>query len=185
MIIVKRRAEVIRFGLFLLLIGLMTFFVSSRLQAWRLSVRTPVEQPVQGPILTDPDPHLPGPATREPEAVSDFFADYRMEREQNRSALRETLREVMDQAAIDPEARKKASLQYIRVGEIAAMENQAESMLRAKGFTEVVVFLTDGAAQVVLQAHDLTQQQYLQVIDLVSSVTSVKASAVQVIPRRF
>jgi stage III sporulation protein AH len=185
MIIVKRRAELVRFGLFLLLIGLMTFFVSSRLEAWRLSMQASVELPVQGPILTDPDPHLPGPATREPQAVSDFFADYRMEREQNRSALRETLREVMDHESIDPEARKRASLQYIRAGEIAAMENQAESMLRAKGFTEVAVFLTEGAAQVVVQAHDLTQQQYLQVVDLVSRVTSVKASAVQVIPRRM
>lgn len=178
MFIVKRRSEVLRFGLFLVLAGLMAYYVAGKFSEWRIS-RThgpAATLPAQGPLIA-------GPQTADPSAQADgaeFFAEFRMGRERNRGALKETLKEVMDSQSADTETRKQASQQYLAAGRASALEDQAEQLIRAKGFDDALVNLMEGTVQVVVKSHALSQQQFLQLVDLVSRVTGVKAAGVQV-----
>lgn len=184
MFIVKRRSEVLRFGLFLVLVGLMAYYVAGKFSEWRVSRAPAATVPTQGPLIAGPQTADPvGSATGGTADGVDFFAEFRMGRERNRGALKETLKEVMDSQSADADTRKVASQQYLAAGRTASLEDQAEQLIRAKGFDDALVNLMEGTAQVVVKAHALSQQQFLQLVDLVSRVTGVKAAGVQVMSK--
>jgi stage III sporulation protein AH len=185
MFIIKNRTEIIRFGLFLLLMGAMAYFVASRLETWRTSGREQVRatQPAVSPLSAGAQvPDLLEKAQAVPDGA-DFFADFRMERERTRSAFRETLKEVMENQAAAAATRQQAGDQYLAAGRFAALEDGAEQMVRAKGFADVVVNLGENTAHVVVKAKELSQQHSMQVVDMVSRITGVKVTAIHVIHR--
>jgi len=181
MFIVKRRAEVVRFGVFLVLTGLMAYYVAGKFAQWRVSRgHAPAAVTTQTRLAATPPAANPLDQAGATSDGVDFFAEFRMGRERNRGALRETLKDVMESASADADTRKQASQQYLTVGRTVSLEEQAEQMIKAKGFDDALVNLMEGTAQVVVKAHSLSQQQFLQVVDLVSRVTGVKAAGVQV-----
>lgn len=214
MFIVKKRSEILRFGLFLVLVGALVWFVMGRASLWRLSAR-PTERavPTGSPLVTatpvgatantagtaaNPGGKAakPGaqPATPAQPATGasgldlladgrDYFAEYRIDRERTRGALGERLKELMDSASAPEYARQQATEQYLKLSQTAALESQAEALVKARGFDDVIVHLAEGSAQVVVRAAQISQQQFLQVVDTVSRVTGVKSSAITVLAK--
>lgn len=190
MFIVKKRSELMRFALFLVLLGLIVWFVSARVDLWRVSERPAADgAPTIGPLLSAPPPSQAGEEA-EPAAASldlsdgqDYFAEYRIDRERTRGALGERLKELMESPAASEDVRKQASEQYLALGQAAALESRAEAMVKARGFDDVIVHLADGSAQVVVKAKALTQQQVIQVMDTVSRITGVKSSSITVLAK--
>jgi stage III sporulation protein AH len=191
MFIVKKRAELLRFGAFLVIMGAMAYFVASRMQTWLASRTDP--SLTNPPRLTQPAatspftggtgaPHLIEQAPAVPDG-SNFFADFRMERERNRAGLQEMLQSLMDNASTSAATRQQAGDQYMAAGRTAALEDRAEQMVKAKGFEDVVVNLAESGAQVVVKAKSINQQQAMQVVDMVSRITGVKPGAIQVMNR--
>lgn len=181
MFIVKNKAEVAKFGLFVLLAGTMAYFVATRFAQWQVS-ESP--QPKAGTAL--PVTAMgSSPAAPEDVAVdeSDYFAEYRITRDRTRSALQETMQKVIDSPQTDAEIRKRASEQLMQLSVAVAKEREAETMVKAKGFQDVVVHLGETSAQVVVRASALTQQQAVQVIDMVSHVANIKPAEIQVFAR--
>ncbi|MGE5674251.1 MAG: SpoIIIAH-like family protein [Mycobacterium leprae] len=190
MFIVKKRSELIRFGLFLLLAGLLAYYVAGRFTLWRATAapNAATNSPgvVAGPIIVGPQGKDLVEQAREATGSTDFFAESRMNRERNRGALRSTLQEVMQSQSVDPVVRKQASEQYLAVGRIASLEDEAENLIRARGFEDVLVHLTDGSsasAQVVVKGKQLTQEQYMQIVDMVSKIGNVKPASIVVIAK--
>ncbi len=189
MFIVKKRSEVLRFGLFLILVGLVVWFVLGRVDLWRLSERTAEEViPASTPLIAAPTPAGDQAASvmDKPVALSDgrdYFAEFRMDRERTRGALGERLKELMDSGTATDEVRKEAGEQYLKLTQATALESQAESMVKARGFEEVIVHLAGDSAQVVVKAASISQQQFLQIVDTVSRITGVKSSAITVLAK--
>lgn len=176
MFIVKKRSELVRFGLFLALAGAMAWFVASRFNTWRVS---------QGDVAPDlnPPPSDTTPVVGAEPTGADFFADFRLERSRQRSALQASLKEVIGNPGTADDVRKEAQQQYLALSRQAAQEDTAESMLKAKGFTDVVVKISQGTAEVVVKGAGLSNEQYLQVVEMVARVTGVKQSAIHAMAR--
>lgn len=198
MFIVAKRSDLLRFGLFLGLAVVLIWYVVGRMESWRLSqgdggeplaVSSPLPGGEEAPGLANAQP---------PEAVAlpdlegvglgpsegrDYFAEYRVDRERTRGALGERLREIMGAQGASDEVRREASQQYLRLGEVAALESRAESMVRASGFDDVIVHLNEGSAQVVVRAAKIDQRQFIQIVDAVSRVTGLKSTAITVMPK--
>lgn len=192
----KKRSELMRFGIFVLLLGLIVWFVTGRVDLWRSSEAEVVKEaaPVSSPLVTaspvSKDSVPAGEAQRPATASSldlsdgrDYFAEYRIDRERTRGALGERLKELMESQSAAEEVRKQASQEYLLLSQTAAKESRAEAMVKARGFDDVIVHLTEGTAQVVVKARSLTQQQVVQIIDTVSRTTGVKSSAVTVLAK--
>ncbi|HLN65188.1 MAG TPA: SpoIIIAH-like family protein [Symbiobacteriaceae bacterium] len=181
MFIVKRRGEIARFGIFLLMAGLMVYFIFSRSELFQSTAARPQEPKAPAKVTTGLP--TPAPASATPAVATDgsnFFAQFRIDREQQRSARQEELQAMIDNPNIDGDTRKAAAGELRTVQRLAALENQAETMVKAKGFGDVVVMLTEQSAQVVVRAASLTPQQAVQVLDTVSRLTGVKPSAIAV-----
>lgn len=192
--VVKRGSDLIRFAVFLLVVVSLVWYVVSRFGEWRAAdarsgppMLADGPGPVLGPELDDAaaEAMLPAeaPALAEAADGADYFAEYRIERERTRGALGDRLREVMASEGASPEVRQEAAAQYLELGRRAALESQAESLVRARGFRDVIVHLAEGSAQVVVKTESLSQQQVAQIIDTVSRITGVRATAITVMAR--
>lgn len=192
--IVKRGSELMRFALYVLVVASLMWYVVTRFGEWRAA-----QAPSGGTALADGPAPLPGPGPEgaaeetllraEESALAeagegvDYFAEYRIERERARGALGDRLREIMESEAAAPEVRQEAAARYLELGRRAALESQAEALVKARGFHDVIVHLADGSAQVVVKARSLSQQQVAQIIDTVSRITGVRATAITVVAR--
>ena len=62
--------------------------------------------------------------------------------------------------------------------EISEKENAAETLLKAKGFVDPVVSITDGQVDVVVNAVSITDQERAQIEDIVKRKTEVGAEGI-------
>jgi stage III sporulation protein AH len=180
--IVKRKSEIVRFGLFLALAGLMAWFVMSRSELFRTS-RTPGaagDQQQAAALPRKQGPNTERKGTPDLSTGANFLAQYRIEREQQRSAREEQLLALIDNPNVADDARKAASEELRTAQQRAALETQAETILKAKGFADVLVMMTGGAAQVMIRGAVLSDQQQMQVVYTVSNVTGVKPAFIAV-----
>lgn len=113
---------------------------------------------------------------------SDYAAKVKLNREQVRSKNKETLQAIIDNDSLD-EAKKQAAVDdMIALTDIAEKESNAEMMLEAKGFTDVVVSMNDDGCDVVLNMGETTDARRAQVEDIVKRKTGVPADKIVITP---
>lgn len=110
------------------------------------------------------------------------LASARLLKEQTRSQNRSALLEIINSASADEASIQEATNSMIALTDIAEKETSAEILLEAKGFSEVVVSVTDGTADVVVGMSELTDAQCAQIIDIVSRKTSVAEENIIITP---
>lgn len=114
---------------------------------------------------------------------SGFFVEYRLERERSRGHQIEIAREIINNNNSDQEIRKKAQEQLYVISNNLQKELDVESLIRAKGFKDAVVFLEGQTVTVVIQAKELSQEDAIKVTDLVSRSTQVNPQNIVIIPK--
>lgn len=110
--------------------------------------------------------------------VADYIANVQLSREQIRAKNKETLNSIINNTNIEEAAKQEAIQNMIAMTAVAEKENAAETLLQAKGFADPVVSLTDGKADVVINAASITDQQRAQIEDIVKRKTEVPADGI-------
>lgn len=110
--------------------------------------------------------------------VSEYIAGVQLDREQIRAKNKETMMELINSDQI-PDVEKQAVIQnMIRMTEISEKENAAETLLKAKGFVDPVVSITENQVDVVINAVSLTDPERAQIEDIVKRKTEVGAEGI-------
>ena len=112
----------------------------------------------------------------------DKASEMKLAREQTRSKNKKTLLEVVNNNAVTEAQKKEAISKMIEMTDVAEKENAAEMLLKAKGFSDVVVSVVDGEADVVLDMGDVTEAKRAQVEDIVKRKTGVSADKIVITP---
>lgn len=111
-------------------------------------------------------------------SVSEYIAGVQLDREQIRAKNKETMMELINSDQI-PDTEKQAVIQtMIRMTEIAEKENAAETLLKAKGFVDPVVSITENQVDVVVNAVTLTDPERAQIEDIVKRKTEIGADGI-------
>lgn len=111
-------------------------------------------------------------------SVSEYIAGVQLNREQIRAKNKETLMQLINSDQVS-EAKKQTAVQnMIQLTEISEKENAAETLLKAKGFVDPVVSITDGQVDVVVNAVSITDQERAQIEDIVKRKTEVGAEGI-------
>ncbi len=113
---------------------------------------------------------------------SDYAEKVKLNREQVRSKNKETLQAIIDNDSLDESKKKDAVNEMITLTDIAEKESNAEMMLEAKGFTDVVVSMNDDGCDVVLNMGEATDAKRAQVEDIVKRKTGVSADKIVITP---
>ena len=99
------------------------------------------------------------------------------------SKNKESLLEIINNKELEEASRQSAIEQMVKMTDTAEKEEAAEMLLEAKGFSNVVVSITDDSADVVLDmGKDATDAKRAQVEDIVKRKTGVSAQNIIITP---
>ncbi len=113
-------------------------------------------------------------------STTDYASQIRLNREQVRSKYMETLTDIIDNESLTDEQKQDAVTQLAEMTAIADAEAEAEALLEAKGFENVVVSITDETCDVVLDMGEVTDAKLSQVEDVVKKKTGVEAENITI-----
>lgn len=112
----------------------------------------------------------------------DYASQMKLSREQVRSKNKETLLEIINNTGLEEALKQDAVNKMIEMTDIAERENAAEMLLEAKGFTDVVVSITDDSCDVVLNMGEVTDAKRAQVEDIVKRKTNISGEKIVITP---
>ncbi|MCR3922168.1 MAG: SpoIIIAH-like family protein [Firmicutes bacterium] len=183
----------------LLVLAVAAIWYAKQFQDDRIDIVSPqnpiegvegVEDPVEGGESADPtdeeDPTAPTVADPDPENwdlenEEAFFVEYRLQRERMRASEVEMLNGMIANDNITAEGKKQAEEQLLELIELMEKELMVENMLKAQGYNDAVFFYKDGRVNVVVQASKLDESQFMQIADMIGSVTGVSIDNISVV----
>lgn len=95
------------------------------------------------------------------------MVNVKLSREQTRSKTKENYLEVMNSDGMDEAAVKSATDAYMKMTENMELETEAETVLQAKGFSDVMVTINDNSVDVVVGKESITEEEKAQIEDVV------------------
>lgn len=113
---------------------------------------------------------------------ADYFSSAKLSREQTRAKNKETLMEIVNNKEVASADKKAAVNEVAEITKMAEKENAAEMMLQAKGFQEAMVSISDGNADVVVNAEEISSKQMAQIVDIVKRKTGLSAEKIVITP---
>ena len=124
----------------------------------------------------------PGEAVLTSGEASAVVAEAKVTREQVRAKNKESLMEIIDNENLSDEQKQDAVNQMEAMTDIAEKEAADETLLAYKGFSEAVVSLTQDAADVVVNAAELSDANRAQIEDIITRKTGVAAQNIVITP---
>ena len=114
--------------------------------------------------------------------LKDYAAAVKLNREQIRASNKESLMEIVNNQELSEEAKKEAIHKLVSLTDVAEREANAEMLLEAKGFTNVVVSISENCCDVVLDMGEVTDAKRAQVEDIVKRKTGMTADKIIITP---
>ena len=114
--------------------------------------------------------------------ASRFVAQAKVSREQVRSANKETLLEIINNENLGDDQKQEAVSSMVNMTDLAEQEEAAELLLEAQGFSDVVVNLTGGSADVIVPQEYMEDASRAQIEDIVKRKTSVPVENIVITP---
>jgi stage III sporulation protein AH len=112
-------------------------------------------------------------------AMPDFFTEYRLERDKLRSERAEILRESIKTAKTE-ETRQTAQAAILRTIQEKQQETEMENLIKARGFSDALVFIRDNTVNAVIKTPSLARDDVLQIADIISKVSGVKTEDITI-----
>lgn len=116
---------------------------------------------------------VPGEAVFTSTTATASLSGAKLQKEQTRAKNKETLLEIINNANITESQKQEAVDSMIEITGIAEKETAAEILLEAKGFSDVVVSISDTGVDVVVNAAELSEAQRAQIEDIITRKTGV------------
>ena len=114
--------------------------------------------------------------------TSGIVAEAKITREQVRAQNKETLLEIINNTNVSEKQKAEAVSEMVALTKIAEQEAAVETMLLSKGFSDVVVTLTDKGADIVVRSSELTDAKRAQIEDIVTRKTGISPQNIVISP---
>ena len=114
--------------------------------------------------------------------ASNYAAAVKLNREQIRAKNQEALLEIINNENVSDKTKQDAVDKMVLMTSWAEKEADAEMLLEAKGFTNVVVSISEDCCDVVLDMGEVTDAKRAQVEDVVKRKTGVAADKIIITP---
>lgn len=133
-----------------------------------------------GPIILDIEQN---PGIKSNQGESEFFIEYRLDRERTRGQQVELLREIINNPASSSQTRQQAQERLLAISNKLAKEIEIEHLIRARGFKDSTVCLEENGVTVIVQAANLSPQDTANICEVVSWGTGVGEQNIVIIPK--
>jgi len=116
-------------------------------------------------------------------SVSDYFSVVRLDRQQARDAAISQINEAIETMSMSQEALDNTMAQLMNISQLSLNEAEIESMIKAKGFADCVVFLKDDTVFVAVASPEggLTETSVAQIADIITQETSASLDQIRIV----
>lgn len=115
----------------------------------------------------------------------DIFADLRLERERGRSRREEMFKDILADPSTQPDLRSAAQRELWRMTRLAALEDEIEGFLRARGYRSVVVMLQDSEASIMIQAPKVSDAEIAEMAGVVSRMAGIPSENIRIFEKNL
>lgn len=115
---------------------------------------------------------------------SNYYIEQRLSRDKLRANLIDRLNEIVNNDNTSDEMRNKAQKKIMDIGEVSQKELLIEGLVKAKGYDDVLVFLTEENARIVVSADELTEQDIAKILEVVITETGLDASNIKIMEKK-
>ena len=115
------------------------------------------------------------------EDTNEYFTGSRLTRQQSKDKAIELLESVIENEASSAASIEKANAEITEIATQTELEGKIESLIKAKGFEDCVVFLGSETANVVVRSDGLSAVQAAQINEIVVSETEVSAQKIKIV----
>ena len=123
--------------------------------------------------VTPEEGEIPGEAVFTSANGVTMLSEAKLLKEQTRAKNKETLLEIINSTGLTDAQKQEAVDNMVKMTSIAEKEAAAEILLEAKGFSDVVVSINEGAVDVVVNASVLDDAMRAQIEDIVKRKTDI------------
>ena len=110
-----------------------------------------------------------------------YFSTVRTDREQTQSKVLEDAKEVLSLSENSEEAKEEAAESVSQLEKLILAQSNIENLLKAKGFTDVVCFISDEGCNVVVASQNMDDNSSLLVKDAVMSQLDMGSEQIKII----
>lgn len=115
---------------------------------------------------------------------SSFFIQSRLDRDKNRSFYIETLNGIVSDQKIDADVRKMAQQEMISLIKRSETERIIENLIKAKGFKDALVIMSDASVNVIANTEKLTSAQVAQIKDIVAREADASIDKIKIMEKQ-
>lgn len=124
----------------------------------------------------------PGEAVMTSSKLTDFIIQARIDREQIRSKNKETLLKVINHETVSEKEKTSAVEAMVEITKSSELENTIETLLEAKGFSNVIVTVSDSQVDVIIDEQEITDQKRAQIEETIKRKTDISADKIVITP---
>ena len=116
-----------------------------------------------------------------PDSESSYFAQARASRQSAREEMTEAVQELLNNVKATDEQKAAATEQALAITKAIEQESKIESLIKATGFSDCVVYIEGENCSVVVSAESLTAQDTAKISQAVTAQSGVLAQNINIV----
>ncbi len=113
---------------------------------------------------------------------SEYFSEAKLTRTKSRDEAVEALKTMLSDEQLTLEQKSALTQQATDFAQSIEVEGKIENLLKAKGFSDCMVYYDDNNVDVILKADDLMEEQVTQIRDVILEETDVSVQDISIVP---
>ena len=112
--------------------------------------------------------------------ASDYFAQARLSRMTSRDDAVQTLSAILGGGDLTEEENAAYTMEAVNLSQLSESESKVESLIRAQGFEDCVVYLDGETASIVVKSEGLAAEQAAQIKDILLTEVTIPAENIRI-----
>ena len=114
------------------------------------------------------------------EEKNDYFVQARLNRETAREEALDILKDIMNDVKATDEIKKEAVEKAAAVAAAVEQESKIESLIKAKGFADCVVYIEEDKCSIVVKSEGIKPQESVQITEIVTTQSKIVAQNISI-----
>ncbi|MCQ4022084.1 MULTISPECIES: SpoIIIAH-like family protein [unclassified Ruminococcus] len=121
-----------------------------------------------------------GDKANESKSTDEYFADVRTNRQKVQDETVDLAKEVLEAASSDEAAKIQAVKDASQIANIYQQQSNIEGLIKAKGFSDCVVFIQNSECSVVLKKAEMNDETNIVIKDIVNGQSGIEVDRIKI-----
>lgn len=110
----------------------------------------------------------------------EYFSQAKVNRQQTQDEIAEKTKEILESSEENESVKAEAVAKAAELATLMEQQNNVESLIKAKGFEECLVFIQNGECSIVVKDSDFTADDALVIKDVATGQTGISVDKIKV-----